>query len=79
MLKVQMKPKRETGIKVGLSKGKVIFLNWLKSEIPSISAASYKSLGIVWRAPEKTIIIKGKPSQILTKITIVKAVLVEEK
>ena len=66
-----MKPRRDNGTNALFRFGNVRCLNESQPEMPSISAASYMSFGSACNAPLMDIIMKGTPSQILTKITII--------
>jgi hypothetical protein len=52
-----------------INKGKVIFINCFHLDAPSITAASYKSSGILCKDPKVIVIIYGKPSQVFTTNT----------
>jgi len=68
-----MKPRSEAGTIVGLSRGSVIRRNFCHRVSPSTSAASYRSSGMPWSPPEKTIIMNGIPSHTFAAITATRA------
>ncbi len=46
----------------------MIVVNFCHQLAPSISAASYRSPGMLWRAPVATTALSGQPSQVLAVI-----------
>ena len=68
-LNVHIVPSMMAGTIAGRISGTVTFQNFCHPLAPSISAASYSSLGIDYSAPVATTIMNGHPSQILDSRT----------
>lgn len=69
MLNVQMVDSRITVVETGRSPGRVMWRNRCQAVAPSISAASYCSLGMDCRPPSRATIMNGTPSHTLTAMT----------
>src|SRR5688500_3193189 len=66
LLKLKAKEPIRSGAIDTSSKGNVSERNWVQRLAPSMSAASYISVGMAWSAPRQRSIMYGNPSHVFT-------------